>query len=277
MAGNGNGNGNPFPGYPHDTIMIHVHPDNGNPINCEDGGHALHLRANASSGGIYPVNISYTMRDWWDENGNGTFDQDNPKEVGGDTKATDCDGSDGTISIQIRDTNGTKNVVSTQNWSLRLVGKPYQKFNFTSWANHTVSCTSVDDGPDLTPGTDDDTYECNYNYVNLGYSDLSGSMKSTGKGFKGKTSFEDITEFFLVDVQLADDSWLYGKHIFSVSCADNATTTEINETFEVCPLGSAIWDVDKDTQRPKIQLFVSHTGWAPIVGGKKICNPKKGC
>jgi hypothetical protein len=275
LAGNGNGNGNPMPGYPHDTVMIHVHPDNGNPIKCE-GGHSLFIRADDSTGGIQPVNISITMRDWVDLNGNGTFDSD-AGEMGGDTKAMDCDGIDGTISIQIRDTDGRKGWISTQDWFLRLVGKPYQAFNFTSYANHTVNCTSVDPGLDGIVGTEDDTYECNYEYVNLGPSDLSG-LKQTGNGKRGKTSFEDITELFLVDVDIDGDGTpeIYGTHIFRVSCPDNSTTT-INETLDVCPLGSSIWDVDKDTGKPTIQVFISHTGSEKIVGAKKICSPKKGC
>jgi hypothetical protein len=276
LAGNGNGNGNPFPGYPHDTIMIHVHPwAGGNPISC-DGGHSLHIRANPD-GTIQPVNISITMTDWHDANGNGTFDPD-AGEVGGDTKAIDCDGlNDAKISIQIRDTDGRKGWVSTQNWSIRLVGKPYQAFNFTSYANHTVSCISVDAGGDGIVGTDDDTYECTSEVINLGPSDLSG-LKQTGKGKKGKTSFEDITRLFLVDVDINGDNVpeINDTHIFRVSCPDNSTTI-INETLDVCSLGSAIWDVDSNTGRPTIQVFVSHTGSAPIVGAKKICHPKKGC
>jgi hypothetical protein len=272
LAGKGNGNGNPMPGYPHDTIMIHVHPDNGNPIDC-GGGHSLHIRADDATGGIKPVNISITMQDWIDVNGNGTFDPD--VEKGGDTKALDCDGIDGKISLQMRDIDPRKGWISTQDWFLRLVGKPYQPFNFTSYANHTVSCTSIDPGVDGETGTEDDTYECNYEYVNLGDSNLAG-LKQTGKGKKGKTTFEDITRLFLVDVDIDGDgiNEINKTHIFRVSCPDNSTTS-INETLDVCPLGSAIWDVDQNTGRPTVQVFVSHTGSEQIVGAKKIGKPTK--
>jgi hypothetical protein len=47
------------------------------------------------------------------------------------------------------------------------------------------------------------------------------------------------------------------QHIFAVSCF-NDPATEINETIDVCPLGSAIWDVQDGTGRPTIQIWVIH-------------------
>ena len=91
----------------------------------------------------------------------------------------------------------------------------------------------------------------------------------------------DITNLFLVDVDIDGDPNLDGDqfndpddlqdvHIFSVSCEDNPDTL-VNETLDVCPLGSTIWDIDEDkTQRPTIQLFISHDGESQIVGGKKV-------
>lgn len=47
------------------------------------------------------------------------------------------------------------------------------------------------------------------------------------------------------------------EHIFSVSCYDDPST-EIDETIDLCPLGSAIWDVQQGTGTPTIQIFVVH-------------------
>ncbi|CAG0972866.1 hypothetical protein METP3_01597 [Methanosarcinales archaeon] len=287
---------NPEPGYPHDTIMIHIQPLTGNTNNC-DGGHSLHIGANIEQGRVVSIpetNISLTMQDWQqiDNDGDGLFDEDpvdgidndadllideDDKEPGAETRATDCDSrdGDGKVSLQIRDTDPRKGYVSTQEWYMRLVGKPQQNFAFASYANQTINCTSVDPGIDGIPGTADDTYQCDSETVYLGNVDLSNYdgtsyVKAVGSK-KGKTNFADITRYFQVDVDIENDGVIdyYNRSIFSVSCEDNPLTT-INETLDVCTLGSTIWNIDSATERPTIQLFVSHTGSAQITGARKI-------
>lgn len=296
-------NGNPQPGVPHDTIMIHIQPLTYNDNNC-NGGHSLHIGAEIVQGrvvSIPPTNISITMQDWVqiDNDNDGEFDEDpvngidddgdlltdeDDVEPGADTKAIDCSSTDGDgeVSMQIRDADPRKGWISTQTWYMRLVGIPQQNFAFTSLANHTVECHSVDAGPDTIVGTEDDTYECTFEQVELANIDMSQecdgkAVKQAGKGNKGggKTTFCDITKAFLVDVDIEDDGTfdLFNVPIFSVSCEDNPET-EIDETLDVCPLGSVIWDIDENnTQRPTIQIFVSHDGSTQIVGAKKIGKP----
>ncbi len=290
------GNGNPEPGYPHDTIMMHIQPMTGNPNNC-DGGHSLHIGAYMEQGRVVSIpetNISLTMQDWQqiDNDGDGLFDEDpvdgidndgdlrideDDKEPGAETMATDCDSrdGDGKVSLQIRDTDPRKGFVSTQDWYMRLVGKPQQNFAFNSYANHTVNCTSVDPGYDGVNGTADDTYQCDSETLYMGNVDLSKydgiNYVKAATSKKGKTIFADMTRYFQVDVDVEDDGVIdyYNRSIFSVSCEDNPLTP-INETLDVCPLGSTVWNIDSATGRPTIQLFVSHTGSAQIVGAKRI-------
>jgi hypothetical protein len=152
--------GNPRPGYPHDTIVIHVQKADSGPKQC-DGGHSLFFRH--VNGVIPPTTLSVTMVDWnqLDNDGDGLFDEDLPDGIDNDldgvidedglepgsvTTALDCDaGDDGRASLQIRDADPRPGIVSTQEWFMRLVGKPEQNFAFTSYANQTVSCTVVSD------------------------------------------------------------------------------------------------------------------------------------
>jgi hypothetical protein len=300
------GNGNPKPGYPKDTIVIHIQPMTGNTNNC-NGGHSLHIGAYMEQGrvvSIPPTNMSITMQDWRqvDNDNDGLNDEDpvdgvdndldglvdeDPIEPGGETRAIDCDSrdGDGKVSIQIRDTDPRRGWISTQTWFSRLVGIPQQNFAFKSIGEHTVNCTSVDIGTDGIYGTLDDTYQCDSEQVEIGTIDLSttDAFKKAGGGKKagGKTRFVDITNLFLVDVDTNGDlngdgdpfndvGDLTDVHIFSVSCEDNPLTS-VNETLDVCPLGSVIWDIDEgNTNRPTIQLFVIHDGTTQISGGKKI-------
>jgi hypothetical protein len=296
--------GNPTPGYPHDTIMIHVMKGNNGPKQC-DGGHSLFLRQ--YDGLIPPTYVDITMIDWnqLDNDGDGAADEDpvdlldndldglvdeDAVEPGATTKALDCDAwSDGSVSLQIRDTDPRQGWVSTQQWYMRMVGKPEQNFAFTSYANQTVSC-SVDAGEDGIPGTDDDVAVCvsgdQAEWVQLASFNLAGAgcvkqVKLGGKGVSagGKTPFCDITEGFLVDVATEDtddngvidgndDASLTDQFVFTVSCVDNPDTLE-NETL-YCPLSSIIWDVDEEetTSLAKAQIFVSHTGAASVKTGK---------
>ena len=60
------------------------------------------------------------------------------------------------------------------------------------------------------------------------------------------------------------------EHIFAVSCFDDPST-EINETIDLCPLGSSIWDVQQGTGTPTIQIFVVHdTMDVKLVGAKNV-------
>jgi hypothetical protein len=45
----------------------------------------------------------------------------------------------------------------------------------------------------------------------------------------------------------------------------------INETLDVCPLGSSIWEIDQNTGRPTVQMFIVHSDeGVEILEGKKI-------
>ena len=299
------GNGNPRPGYAHDTIIIHVQKGENGPKNC-DGGNSLFLR---HFDGIIPETyIDITMVDWnqvdndndglldedpvneIDDDGDGFTDED-PVEAGAETTALDCDAwGDQAVALQIRDTDPRPGYISTQEWFMRLIGRPEENFAFTSFANQTVSC-SVEEGDDGILGTDDDVATCvsgeSEDWVELASFNLAveGCVKQVklgGKGKKagGKTQFCDITEGFLVDVITADtngdgvidefdDTTLYDQFIFSISCVDNPDTPEVDETL-YCPLSSVIWDIDEDntTSRATVQIFVSHTGAAQVKSGK---------
>jgi hypothetical protein len=285
------GVGNPRPGYPHDTVVVHVMKADSGPKEC-DGGHALFLRH--EGGVIPPTEMHITMIDWVQVNndGDGTADEDptadgidqdgdgqdgeDPLEAGAVTKALDCDAyGDGKVTLQIRDTDPRQGWVSTQEWFMRLIGKPGQNFAFTSYANQTVSCELQADGSVVcTSGTSAD-------WVLLSSFNLAsgGCVKTVKPGGKagGKTPFCDITDGFLVDVDTNGDEVtdLSDQFVFSVSCLDNPLTLDVDESL-YCPLSSIIWDVDEEetTSQAKAQIFVAHTGAASVKTGKivKIVN-----
>jgi len=288
--------GNPRPGYPHDTIIIHVQKAESGPKNC-DGGHSLFLR---HVDGVIPEDtyLNITMIDWVqvDNDDDGLFDED-PEEDGIDedgdgldgedglepgavTTATDCDSwGDNEVSLQIRDTDPRKGYVSTQEWFMRMIGKPEQEFAFTTFANQTVQCAVID--PDEVPDSGDEYVECvsgtSEDWIELASFNLAigGCVKQVKLGGKnpgkggGKTNFCDITEGFLVDVDTDGDDLidLWDQFIFSISCLDNLDTIEIDESL-FCPLSSLIWEVDEATSKAKAQIFVGHTGTAIIKKGK---------
>lgn len=285
--------GNPRPGYPHDTIIVHVMKADSGPKAC-DGGHSLFLRH--TGGVIPPTEMHITMTDWAqvDNDGDGVFDEDpldgvdndgdgltdeDRIEPGAETKALDCDAyADGTVRLQIRDTDPRQGWVSTQEWFMRLIGKPGQNFAFTSFANQTVSCTVLSD-PDGVPNSGDETVTCtsgtSADWVELASFNLAsgGCVKSVKPGGKagGKTPFCDITDGFEVDVDTDGDGVAdsLDQFVFSVSCVDNPLTLDVNEAL-YCPLSSIIWDVDEEetTSQAKAQIFVSHTGAARVQPGK---------
>jgi hypothetical protein len=300
------GNGNPYPGFAHDTVIFHVQKAESGPKNC-DGGHSLFLRH--YDGEIPPTLIYLTMVDWVqiDNDGDGLYDEDteedgvdqdgdgsdgeDPLEPGATTTALDCDGLDGEISLQIRDTHPDWGIVSTQQGALRMIGKPEQNFAFTSFANQTVSCTSTDPGPDGFWYTEDDVVTCesgdSTDWVELASFNLAdeGCVKQVKLGGKnsskggGKTPFCDITEGFRVDVITEDtngdgvidendDASLFDQSVFTISCLDNPDTEE-DETL-YCPLSHVIWDVDEEntTSQATAQMFIGHTGAASVKSGK---------
>lgn len=290
------GNGNPRPGFPHDTIIIHVQKGENGPKQC-GGGHSLFLRH--FDGEIPETLIFITMLDWvqLDNDNDGLFDEDPPNgvnddgdglldedgvEPGAETTALDCDAwGDNEVSLQIRDTDPRQGTVSTQEWFMRLIGKPEQNFAFTSNANQVVSCTVLED-PDGEPNTGDETVECNFgdeedwvllasfNLADLG---CAKKVKLGGNGVKagGKTPFCDITEGFLADVDEDGDGIIdsFDQFVFSISCLDNPDTTDVDETL-FCPLSQIIWDIDEEntTSQATAQIFVGHTGSARIKPGK---------
>lgn len=290
------GVGNPNPGVAHDTLLFHVMKGENGPKDC-DGGHALFVR---HFDGLIPETvIKLTMLDWnqidndmdglldedpedaIDNDGDGMVDED-PKEPGAETSALDCDAwGDGQLALQIRDTDPRQGYISTQQWHMRLIGKPGQNFAFTTFASQTISCTVLDD-PDGVPNTGDETVECTSgeqaDWVELADFNLAelGCVKQVKLGGKnnekggGKTSFCDITEGFAVDVDSDGDGFvdLYDEFVFSISCLDNPDTLDVDESL-FCPLSSLIWDVDEEntTSQAKAQVFVGHTGSAKVKGG----------
>lgn len=288
--------GNPRPGYPHDTIVVHVMSDRSGPKAC-DGGHSLFLR---HTNGIVPETLMYiTMVDWvqLDNDGDGAkdedltidgidqdadgFDGEDPLEPGATTAAVDCDAyRDGAVKLQIRDTNPEKGWVSTQEWFMRLIGRPEQNVSFTSYANQTVSCTLELD-PDGVPNTGDETVTCTSgsatDWVKLASFNLRDlgcvkTVKLGGKGVEGggKTPFCNITEGFLVDVDETNDGTIdyYDRFVFSVSCVDDPSTLNVDERL-YCPLSDIIWEFDENTtSQAKAQIFVGHTGSAMVQPGK---------
>ena len=76
MVSSVKGNGNPLPGFPHDTINIHVQKSESGPKDC-DGGHSLFLR---TENGVFPEDtiLNINMIDWnqVDNDGDGLFDED---------------------------------------------------------------------------------------------------------------------------------------------------------------------------------------------------------
>ena len=314
-AAYGAGTGNPTPGFAHDTLIFQVKKDNG-PVDCSGGGHAAFIKYDDATGNILPADIYITMLDWnqMDNDGDGLFDEDqvadgvdddddlsrsgvfldgeDPIEPGNKTGFIDCDGSDGEITLQIRDTDPRAGIISTQEWFIRMIGKPEESLAF--WTNaQQATCEVVDPGLDLIEGTADDVIECTYgetdsDWVQLGYVDASGyngqtcakQVKLGGKNSTkggGKTSFCDITEEFLVDVDTDGDSVadMFSQYLFSVSCPDDLDT-EIDESAE-CPLSQMIWDIDTDTTttKAKAQVFIGHTGTTSIKGGKITGKSKK--
>ena len=300
------GPGNPRPGYPHDTIIIHVMKADSGPKAC-DGGHSLFLRH--VDGVVQEADLTITMTDWVqvDNDGDGLFDEDpvdgidndldgaideDGLEPGAITTALDCDAyGDGKLSLQIRDTDPRKGYVSTQEWFARLIGKPEQNFAFTTYANQVVSCSVLSD-PDLIPNSGDEIVECLYGdeagWVELASFNLAsgGCVKQVKLGGKngvtagGKTPFCDITDGFMVNVDPDGDGPLLpidsdgdgipdDLFIFGVSCVDNPETYDVDESL-YCPLSSIIWEVDTDvtTSQAKAQIFVSHTGETRITSGK---------
>jgi hypothetical protein len=287
-------NGNPTPGFPHDTIIIHVKKNNG-PMQC-DGGHSLFVTQ--TNGVVDPALIYITMTDWVqvDNDNDGAFDEDpadgvdndgnngideDGDEPGKDTRAIDCDGSDGVIKLQIRDADPRHKVVSTQEWYIRMIGRPEENFAFTTYANQTVECHIEDPTPEL-PESGDETVVCtdgdvddwvelaSFNLAELGCAKQVKLGGKNGVSAGGKTPFCDITDGFEVDVDTDGDDIvdLTDQFIFSVSCADNPDTDLFEPDF--CPLSSLIWDVDEEstTSKAKAQVFVGHTGSASVISGR---------
>jgi hypothetical protein len=237
------GSGNPKPGYPKDTIVIHIqkeHDDTFSP-NCE-GGHSLHIGAWQDEDGYWhpePTTIEITMDLLVDED---------PMEPNYETSAWDCDSrapNDNTVGIQIGDKDPDKGEITAQSWFIRLNGPPQRPLLLETSGKHAFECWLADN-PDGIIGTDDDVIECNYDTVPLGHLNITDysneiAFKEGGKNKKGggKTSFVDITDLFLVDYDddndgfvdedpvdgvdndgdlLVDEDDANGVHIFSTTC-----------------------------------------------------------
>jgi len=251
------GSGNPKPGYPKDTIVIHIKKEHDETFNsnCE-GGHSLHIGATQDENGYWhpeAVTIEITMKDWvlLDNDEDGQFDEDpldgvdqdgdgsdgeDPMEPNYETFATDCDSrapGDNTVAIQIGDKDPDKGEITAQSWFIRLNGPPQQPLLLETSGKHAYEC-KLAGGPDGVIGTADDVIECTYETDNiplghLNIKDYCGGIafKEGGKNKKGggKTSFCDITDLFLVDYDVNNDGVINdddasgsGVHIFSTTC-----------------------------------------------------------
>jgi hypothetical protein len=300
----GGGVGNPRPGSPHDTLNFHLKKAASGVIGCSGGGHAAFVRYDDTTGQVLPTNIFISMVDWEqvDNDGDGFFDEDSSNgvdddldglvdedgvEPGASTGFIDCDGLDGDVSLQIRDTEPAKGVISTQEWFIRASGKPEENFAF--WTNaDQVTCVLIDD-PDGIPQSGDEVVDCSYDnseWIQLGYVNLSsydgGCVKEVKLGGKnstkggGKTPFCDMTGEFEVDVDINDDGIIdtdpaageQDQYLFSISCVDVPETIE--DESATCPLSRMIWEMDEEntTTKAKAQVFVGHTGTTSVKGGK---------
>jgi hypothetical protein len=296
--------GNPTPGNPHDTLNFHLKKAASGVVGCSGNGHAAFVRFDENTGQVIPTDIFISMVDWeqLDNDGDGSFDEDGPDgvdndldgyiyedgvEPGASTGFIDCDGLDGDVALQIRDTEPEKGVISTQEWFIRMSGKPQENFAFYTNADQ-VTCVLLED-PDGIPQTGDEVVDCSYensDWIQLGYVNLSTyegdcvkQVKLGGKnGSKGggKTPFCDMTGEFEVDVDLNNDGFIdddpaaqeQDQYLFSISCVDVPETIE--DESATCPLSRMIWEVDEEntTTKAKVQLFVGHTGFAHVRGGK---------
>jgi len=303
-AANGGSVGNPTPGSPHDTLNFHLKKAASGVVGCSGGGHAAFVRYDDTTSQVIPTDIYISMVDWEqiDNDGDGFVDEDGPDgvdndldgqidedgvEPGASTGFIDCDGLDGDVTLQIRDTEPDKGVISTQEWHIRMSGKPGENFAF--WTNaDQVTCILLDD-PDGIPQSGDEVVDCSYDnsdWVQLGYVNLSnydgGCVKQVKLGGKntakggGKTPFCDMTAEFEVDVDVDGDGMISNdpldgeqdQYLFSISCVDVPETIE--DESATCPLSRMIWEVDdtETTTRAKAQVFIGHTGMAKVKGGK---------
>mgnify|MGYP001812639569 CR=1 FL=1 len=300
----GGSTGNPTPGSPHDTLNFHLKKSASGVVGCSGNGHAAFVRYDDTTGQVLPTDIYISMIDWEqiDNDSDGFFDEDVPDgidndfdgltdedgiEPGASTGFIDCDGLDGDVTLQIRDTEPDKGVISTHEWFIRMSGKPEENFAF--WTNaDQVSCILTED-PDGIPLSGDEVVDCSYDnspWVQLGYVNLAsydgGCVKQVKLGGKnnakggGKTPFCDMTSEFEVDVDVNGDGIIatdpdsgeQDQYLFSISCVDVPETTE--DESATCPLSRMIWEVDEvnTTTKAKVQVFVGHTGAARIKGGK---------
>jgi hypothetical protein len=301
--------GNPIPGVPHDTVIIHVQKAESGAKGCAEsaGGHSLFLRAYA--GEVPPTYIYVTMTDWvqLDNDGDGMADEDLPGDTNGDgnpdddldgkidedglemgaeTAALDCDSfGDDKVSLQIRDTDPRKDWVSLQKWFIRLIGKPNQNFAFTSYANQTVVCTTLDPTP-LLPDSGDEVAQCvtgtsnttadwvQLTTFNADAGNCVKQVKGAGGGGNkagGKTPFCDVTDGFEVDVDYDSDGVVDNTDAFifgtRTGCLDDPATA-VDESL-ACPLSGVVWGTDDDTtSQAKAQIFVAHVGSVNVKTGK---------
>lgn len=298
--------GNPRPGFPHDTLIFHVKKAASGEVNCGDGGHAAFVRYDESSMEIVPVDIFITMVDWvqidndgdgipdndllgdtdgdgfLDDNGDGIADNDG-LEPGAQTRFTDCDGLDNDIRLQMRDTDPRSGWISTQEWFIRGVGRPEQEFAFWTNADQMI-CELVDDEVVCSFSDDRDDWIALGFVSTVSYNgekcvkQVSLKGKNNKKG-GGKTDFCDITEEFMVDIDVDNDGVFDGgdddgdvdladQFIFSVACLD-LTGDEFDVTEEECELSRIIWEVhNSTTSKAKAQIFVGHTDTTKIKSGK---------
>jgi hypothetical protein len=273
-------NGNPVPGVPHDTVMFHVQKSG--PEECSSGKSA-HIKANIDKNqviGDFPmVQLHFTMIDWVDPDGD-------PSDgiVGNDeayqTKFLDCttfdeplydENNPPTLELQIGDKDPRKDWISTQSFFLRTVGIPGEAIVLKTPSGFYWTCEVTDEGDPEIIG--DETIECNENGpIDLNDIQLDSECvhktKGKGGGTTGKVSFCNVTESFLVDVDVEGDGFdcdgfetddVCGIHIFQVGCPDPDPSTEIYEEGE-CPLGSALWEWDSGSKRFTLQMFIAHDG-----------------
>lgn len=282
------GSGNPHPGVPNDVVIIHIQKKGTGSGDCS-GGHSAHIGAEIEKGRVIAplpaVQMKIMMVDWVDNDGDPS---DGVNDEPYSTKFVDCDTrmdpeGEETLILQIGDKDPRKDWITTQSWSIRMVGIPDQAFGIEAVEGTFFTCDLVDPDP-LVEG--DEFFECSSTTIPLNDIDLSGTdcvktVKKNGKG-NGKTIYCDITNSFLVDVDTDLDgdfecrgdgdglgeADLCGVHIFAIGCEDPDLSTPEHELAEQCPLGSATWTFDDGTQRPTIQINISHDGNQKVTKGK---------
>jgi hypothetical protein len=292
----------PWSGHKKDTIIWHIQPENGANASC--GGHSLHIDSRDGDGKVSfqiadhdPRKGWVTTSDWFmrlvgmpeqnftattyanhtlsctDDDFDGQFDCDFDiiKLAHIDLAQISADAEQGDpCKDAFKQKGNSKNkpgsfcdVTSAIEVDVTLpddtVVKDQQIFSVSCVNNEDTNFIDEDD-PD---GFNDDN-DC---------TDLATETEH----FRGDPLDGVADQCYNADGTVRDDRLeLEGE---DPSTGDSAGIDDdgdaINETLDVCPLGSSIWEINKNTGRPTIQMFIVHSDeGVKILEGKKI---HKGC